>query len=167
MFKYLKEELGKIAAKHGERILDTRNNPISMAMTLSSLNSGGDNKRVTLLGSMLFLRYVSGTRCITGTEHKDVASYHFEGWGAHHSTSPCPYLTAAAGLGMKKSDVDLFVHRLDKALGKVKGRSAPGTPTSVEELAGSRRRVLNGETATDQPSSASTSLTSSKDSLRK
>lgn len=30
MFKYLKEELGKIAAKHGERILDTRNNPISM-----------------------------------------------------------------------------------------------------------------------------------------
>jgi O-phospho-L-seryl-tRNASec:L-selenocysteinyl-tRNA synthase len=30
MFKYLKEELSKVAAKHGERILDTRNNPISM-----------------------------------------------------------------------------------------------------------------------------------------
>lgn len=30
MYKYLKEELGKIAVKHGERILDTRNNPISL-----------------------------------------------------------------------------------------------------------------------------------------
>lgn len=48
-------------------------------MTLSSLNTAGDCKRVTLLGSMLFLRDVSGTRCITGIEHKDVASYQFEG----------------------------------------------------------------------------------------
>ncbi|BES90072.1 Soluble liver antigen/liver pancreas antigen (SHypothetical protein/LP autoantigen) [Nesidiocoris tenuis] len=170
MFKYLKEELGKIAAKHGERILDTRNNPISMAMTLSTLNAGGDNKRVPLLGSMLFLRYVSGTRCITGTEHKDVATYHFEGWGAHHSSATCPYITAAAGIGMKKSDVDLFVHRLDKALAKVKGRSAPPTPTSVEELGSSGRRsgnrVVNGESG-EQGSSAGTSLASSKDSLRK
>jgi hypothetical protein len=49
-------------------------------MTLSTLTAGGDNKRVTLLGSMLFLRCVSGTRAITGSDHKDVASYHFEGW---------------------------------------------------------------------------------------
>lgn len=30
MYKYLKEELGKVAAKHGERLLDTKNNPISI-----------------------------------------------------------------------------------------------------------------------------------------
>lgn len=30
MYKYLKEELGKVATKHGERLLDTKNNPISI-----------------------------------------------------------------------------------------------------------------------------------------
>lgn len=30
MYAYLKEELTKIALKHGERILETKNNPISI-----------------------------------------------------------------------------------------------------------------------------------------
>ena len=30
MYNYLKEELGKVASKHGEKILDTKNNPISI-----------------------------------------------------------------------------------------------------------------------------------------
>ncbi|KAG8312765.1 hypothetical protein J6590_015949 [Homalodisca vitripennis] len=77
MYKYLKEELGKVATKHGERLLDTKNNPISIAMTLTSLASG-DSKRVSMLGSMLFLRSVSGTRVISGTELKEVAGYKFE-----------------------------------------------------------------------------------------
>lgn len=34
MYTYLKEELGKVAAKHGERILETKNNPISMGELL-------------------------------------------------------------------------------------------------------------------------------------
>lgn len=34
MYNYLKEELGKVASKHGERILDTKNNPISMGKFL-------------------------------------------------------------------------------------------------------------------------------------
>jgi len=45
-----------------------------------------------------------------------------------------PYLTAAAALGIRQTDVDMFVHRLDKVLSKLKGRSAPPTPTSVEEI---------------------------------
>lgn len=171
MYKYLKEELGKVATKHGERLLETKNNPISVAMTLSSL-AGSDSKRVTMLGSMLFLRSVSGTRVISGTELKEVAGYKFEGWGAHYSNYPTPYLTAAAALGMRKTDVDLFTHRLDKALSKLKGRSAPPTPTSVEELTVSGRRsagrgTVNGETTDNVGSSTGTSLASSKDSLRK
>lgn len=94
------------------------------------------------------------------------------GWGAHYSNYPTPYLTAAAALGMRKSDVDLFTHRLDKALNKLKGRSAPPTPTSVEELTVSGRRsggrgTINGEASDNAHSSAGTSLASSKDSLRK
>lgn len=30
MYKYLKEELSKVASKHGEKILDTKSNPISI-----------------------------------------------------------------------------------------------------------------------------------------
>lgn len=88
------------------------------------------------------------------------------GWGAHNSNYPIPYLTAAAALGMKRSDVDSFIQRLDKALTKVRRRSAPVTPTA--SLAGSS---INGDTSNPggpgESSTASTSRASSKDSLRK
>jgi hypothetical protein len=47
-------------------------------MTLTSLASS-DSKTVTVLGSMLFLRCVSGTRVVTGADLKEVAGYKFEG----------------------------------------------------------------------------------------
>jgi hypothetical protein len=47
-------------------------------MTLTSL-AGSDSKTVTMLGSMLFLRCVSGTRVVTGVDLKEVAGYKFEG----------------------------------------------------------------------------------------
>lgn len=47
-------------------------------MTLTSL-TGSDSKTITLLGSMLFLRCVSGTRVVTGTDVKEVVGYKFEG----------------------------------------------------------------------------------------
>lgn len=79
MYSYLKEELGKLATRHGERLLDTKGNPISMAMTLQCLSHQHDNKQVTMLGSMLFLRNVSGTRVITTTDSKHIVSHKFEG----------------------------------------------------------------------------------------
>ena len=88
------------------------------------------------------------------------------GWGAHNSNYRVPYLTAAAALGMKRSDVDAFIQRLDKALTKVRRRSAPVTPTA--SLAGSS---INGDAGgtggPGESSTASTSRASSKDSLRK
>jgi hypothetical protein len=47
-------------------------------MTLSCL-AGGDPKSITMLGSMLFLRCVSGSRVITGVDVKDVHGHKFEG----------------------------------------------------------------------------------------
>lgn len=79
MYSYLKEELGKLATRHGERLLDTKGNPISMAMTLQCLSHQHDNKQVTMLGSVLFLRNVSGTRVITTTDSKHIVSHKFEG----------------------------------------------------------------------------------------
>jgi O-phospho-L-seryl-tRNASec:L-selenocysteinyl-tRNA synthase len=63
-YVYLQEKLAAVAAAHGERVLSTRGNPISLAMTLSTvardLTLAG--KDVTFFGSMLFTRCVSGTR---------------------------------------------------------------------------------------------------------
>lgn len=166
MYSYMKEELGKLAGRHDERLLDTEGNPISMGMTLQCLSHQHDNKQVTMLGSMLFLDNVSGARVVTTTESKQMLSHKFEGWGAHNSNYPVPYLTVAAALGMKRSDVDMFIQRLDKALTKVRSRSAPVTPTA--SLAGSS---INGDTGgaggPGESITASTSRASSKDSLRK
>lgn len=120
MFKYLKDELGKIASKYGERVLETKNNTISVAMTLTTLCYDGDYEEVSVLGSMLFLRNVSGARCITGMEHKVIASHHFDSWGAHSIQAAFPYMTAAASIGIERSDIDNFVKKLDDVLGKLK-----------------------------------------------
>lgn len=54
-------------------------------MTLNSLNTNvstsgvNDNKRVTMLGSMLFLRCVSGSRVVSTVEQKELSGYKFEG----------------------------------------------------------------------------------------
>lgn len=54
-------------------------------MTLNSLNANAatgtvnDNKRVTMLGTMLFLRCVSGSRVVSTVDQKELAGYKFEG----------------------------------------------------------------------------------------
>lgn len=120
-YKKLKEEMGKIADKYGERLLDVKNNPISIAMTLKNfaVDDGNDKllKSVSEIGSMLFTRGVSGTRVITGREEKIFEGGHvFKGWGSHYDNSDVPYITAAAAIGMNQNDINLFIKRLDKVL---------------------------------------------------
>ncbi len=65
---------------------------------------------------MLFSRNVYGVRVITGKDKKNVAGIWFEGFGAHCDAYPCPYLTAAAAIGMRKDEVDTFIVRLKKVM---------------------------------------------------
>ena len=117
-FVLLKQELGKVAEKYGERVLESKDNPISVAMTLTSVpDASGEGKAVSDLGAMLFTRGVSGTRVLTGKDVKKIEGYEFKSWGSHSDDMDIPYLTAAAAIGMTKSDVELFVKRLDKVLG--------------------------------------------------
>ena len=51
MYKYLKEELSKVAAKHGEKILDTKNNPISI----------GKNRVYCFLCTMIIIVHIVGS----------------------------------------------------------------------------------------------------------
>jgi O-phospho-L-seryl-tRNASec:L-selenocysteinyl-tRNA synthase len=103
----------------------------------------------------------------------------FSGWGAHKSNYPCPYITAGASIGVKKSDIDLFIQKLDKVIARLR-KSSPSnleTPSSSEgndttsmrrtaTVASSYRSTINGVYSIGDDST-STSRTSSVDNLRK
>ncbi|XP_027056391.1 O-phosphoseryl-tRNA(Sec) selenium transferase-like [Pocillopora damicornis] len=131
VYNYLSEGLSKVAESHGERLLVTKGNPISLAISLErvtkalELNAAG----VTQLGSMLFTRCVSGARVVPPGSTKEINGYVFTGWGAHAKNYRCAYLTAAAAIGMTKAEVDTFLKRLDKCLSRFTSKS-----TSIDEL---------------------------------
>ncbi|CAH3020768.1 unnamed protein product [Porites evermanni] len=120
VYSYLSDGLSKVALTHGERLLSTKGNPISLAISLEKVTKGLELNAagVTQLGSMLFTRCVSGARVVSPDSTKEINGYVFTGWGAHAQHYRCAYLTAAAAIGMTKADVDTFLKRLDKCLSK-------------------------------------------------
>ncbi|XP_072476489.1 O-phosphoseryl-tRNA(Sec) selenium transferase [Notamacropus eugenii] len=119
MFLYLSTEVKKLSKLHNERLLDTSHNPLSIAMSLKTLDEHSD-KGVTQLGSMLFTRQVSGARAVPLGILQTVNGYAFKGFMSHSNNYPCAYLNAASAIGMKKQDVELFIKRLDKCLKSVR-----------------------------------------------
>lgn len=108
-----------------------------LAMTLKTLDGHGD-KAVTQLGSMLFTRQVSGARAVPVRNVQTVSGHTFRGFMSHTDNYPCAYLNAAAAIGMKMQDVDLFIKRLDKCLNTVRkerGRAGAVTDDSSAEAA--------------------------------
>ncbi|XP_076467406.1 O-phosphoseryl-tRNA(Sec) selenium transferase-like [Babylonia areolata] len=118
MFAYLQGRLSTCAKAYGERILNTRN-PISMGITLT-VGSNLKAETATEIGSMLFTRFVSGTRVVAPGSASTVSGYTFQNFGAHSNVYPHAYLTAAAAIGMTAVDVDSFISRLEKVLSKLK-----------------------------------------------
>lgn len=117
MYKYLEEQLKQCAERHGEKLLDVKHNPISMAISLPVM----EEKEVTEIGSMLFTRFVSGARVVARTgKETSVSGLTFRNFGSHSNNYPCSYLTAAAAVGMTKCDVDTFISRLDQVFKKIK-----------------------------------------------
>lgn len=57
---------------------------------------------------------------MTPGENKEMGGIIFENFNSHFNSYPCPYITAAAGIGIKKEEIDSFVKRLQKALDAVK-----------------------------------------------
>ncbi|XP_055377000.1 O-phosphoseryl-tRNA(Sec) selenium transferase [Condylostylus longicornis] len=116
-FIYLNENLKILAESLNETIIKSVN-PISIGMTLSSLNIND----VTKLGSMLFKRGITGARVISCTDSKTIDNYKFDNWNSHYTSNnpKIPYITAAAALGMKKDEVDVFCSKLKECYLKCK-----------------------------------------------
>ena len=117
VYKSLQEGLTQLATKHGERVLNTKGNPISFAMSLNGMcETEKERSEITFLGAMLFSRNISGARVVSGLEHKKVGPFEFDGFGAHSNCYPVPYLNAAAAIGMTEEDVSTFLARLEITL---------------------------------------------------
>uniref|UniRef100_A0AAV2KSS1 O-phosphoseryl-tRNA(Sec) selenium transferase n=1 Tax=Knipowitschia caucasica TaxID=637954 RepID=A0AAV2KSS1_KNICA len=135
MYSVLTQELKSLASAHGERLLHTPHNPISLAMSLSGFQ-GDNDKAVTQLGSMLFTRQVSGARVIPLGKEMTIAGHTFRGFMSHSEAYPCPYLNAASAVGIRRDDVTLCIKRLDKCLKTLKKQAAnndPSEPPSSQE----------------------------------
>ncbi|XP_039868254.1 O-phosphoseryl-tRNA(Sec) selenium transferase [Simochromis diagramma] len=119
IYSFLAEQLKSLASAHGERLLHTPHNPISLAMSLDGLQANSD-KAVTQLGSMLFTRQVSGARVIPLGKEQTVSGHTFRGFMSHSESYPCPYLNAASAVGITREDVTFCIKRLDKCLKTLK-----------------------------------------------
>ena len=125
--------LAAVAHAHGERVLDTPHNSISMAVTLSS---GGGGRPFTAMGAQLWVRLISGARIVVpNPKTKEVAGVHFPNYGAHCDLYPVAYFTAACAMGATESEADLFFKKLDKTLKewkKMKPLPPPKEPKAAE-----------------------------------
>jgi len=117
MLPYFKTHIQTVAAAHGERLLETQGNGISLALSLDTFISASKGREgLSQLGGMLFARACSGTRVVTCVKKENVGGISFVGYGAHMDKYPVTYLSFACAIGITKSEVDKFVTRLDKTL---------------------------------------------------
>uniref|UniRef100_A0A8C6LSB5 O-phosphoseryl-tRNA(Sec) selenium transferase n=1 Tax=Nothobranchius furzeri TaxID=105023 RepID=A0A8C6LSB5_NOTFU len=140
IYSFLAQELKNLASAHGERLLHTPRNPISLAMSLDGLQASSD-QAVTQLGSMLFTRQVSGARVIPLGKEQVVNGRTFCGFMSHSNSYPCPYLNAASAIGITREDVTLCMKKLDKCLKMLK-KDAPSS--SSETLCSGLARLFSG-----------------------
>mmetsp|Transcript_6066 Transcript_6066/g.17357 ORF Transcript_6066/g.17357 Transcript_6066/m.17357 type:complete len:487 (-) Transcript_6066:1411-2871(-) len=129
LFPYLRAALQRFADDHGEVVLDTPDNPISIGVTLQNLivpceTSSASVQGPSFLGAMLFNRSVSGARVVAPGKKAIVAGIEFEDYGGHIDGYGPPYITAAAALGTTEADVDLFISKLDACYRSVQKHNA-------------------------------------------
>ena len=112
--------LESLASSHSERVLDTKPNNISFAITLTSFRADELQK----IGGMLFDRNVTGCRVVkrgvTKVLNKGVT---LENFGSSSTDAyQVDYLTAAVGIGMTIWEVDELIKRIDGVFRDVKKR---------------------------------------------
>lgn len=51
---------------------------------------------------------------VTPSNEKDICGLKYKNFGSHSNNYPISYLTVASAIGITKTDIDLFIKRLDK-----------------------------------------------------
>lgn len=142
IFPQLRERVSQLALKHGERLLETPHNSISMAVTLTARDGG---RAPSALGAALFTRLVSGLRTVSPDETpKVVCGVEFRSYGAHADGCASAYFTVACALGTTEGDVELFLKRLDKALAEWKKPTSTKTKPNASALKSGHRTHAGG-----------------------
>lgn len=143
VMEYLTDKVGAVAVKHGERLLVTPRNRISMGLTLGSFerkeastawDAGGvaaARAELSALGAMLFARSVSGTRVVTCVKEETLGGIKFAGYGAHMDDYPTTYLSFACAVGITRQEVDTFASRLDKTLKELRSKLEKSTRSNA------------------------------------
>jgi len=142
---YIIENLREVAKKHGERVLDTPHNPISIGMTLDSI------PEPTYFGSMLFARNCSGARVIVQGQSKSIGKFSFANYGSHFDGYPHAYLTVACSIGQTKEEVDDFLSRLDKTLTAHKKKIAKKKKTKQKVSEQKREEEVQAKSLESMP----------------
>ncbi|KAJ8382081.1 hypothetical protein SKAU_G00028590 [Synaphobranchus kaupii] len=116
MYGHLAQELRRLAEAHGEKLLNTPHNPISLGHI-----SGQPPGPIATEQSRSWAPCCSPDKCREpGSCHwgtsRCVSGHTFKGFMSHSEAYPCPYLNAASAVGITRDDVTLCVKRLDKCL---------------------------------------------------
>ena len=147
MLPSFRERLAAVAGKHGERVLETPHNSISMAVTLTS---GGGGRSPTAMGASLWVRLVSGARIVApSSKKKGVAGIAFANYGSHIDHYPVAYFTAACAGGRKRRQTSFQASRQDtqrveedEAITSRQSRSPSRQTVTTLSLTPPRQRVL-------------------------
>ncbi|XP_073826771.1 sec synthetase [Musca autumnalis] len=116
LFNELKENMQTIAEKYNCQLLETKGNPISLALCFQEWCVDQPTK----LGSMLYTRGISGTRVVAPGSLKAIDGYEFKNWGTHEDLERSSYLTAAASIGITSKDISIFIKKLSELLESLK-----------------------------------------------
>ena len=152
LFDRLRTSLHDLAARHNERVLRTADsNDISLALTVTlPLSAAQSSERcLSLLGSMLYRRGVSGMRVWQPNAVSPFPTLPLDGWGGHgwgvhmHSASSqsgsgssgdCVrgYVSMACAIGMEQQEVDAVIQKLDDTMVRWKKKmKQPTTPSTA------------------------------------
>lgn len=111
----------EIAKKYDERILITKNNKISIGMTLGNIAKKANAKEkrdITEIGSMFYNRQISGVRVIAETKDKaEMSGFKFSNYGSScENYNNLPYFTFACAIGITDEEIDGFCTKFPKII---------------------------------------------------
>ena len=100
--------MSKIAEKYGERILETPDNKISIAMSLNNIcKDAKDKQDITKFGSLFFSRQISGIKVLAPSGTIEFNNFKFNNYGTHcENYHSLPYCAFAAAIGITDYEVD-------------------------------------------------------------